>query len=80
MTILSPKVKANGDAFLTGGDITYADIYIVSILQYITGRLGLEPGSIDTFKNSPNFVKYQERVLNYPGIKTWIEKRPSLLY
>jgi glutathione S-transferase len=70
--------------FLVGKNLTYADIYVVSILDYITGRLTLEPGEFSnshpTHNYSACYLEYRKRVLNQPGIKKWIEKRPILPY
>ncbi|KAK9888704.1 hypothetical protein WA026_000933 [Henosepilachna vigintioctopunctata] len=55
--------------------LTWADIYFVAILDYLSF---LTEG--DIIKNYPHLNSVKNNVLNIPKIKEWVAKRPKLLF
>lgn len=55
--------------------LTWADIYFVSILEYCNGIMGH-----DIIENYPNLLELRAKIQEIPAIKQWIEKRPESDY
>lgn len=68
---LDAIVKENNGYFVDG-ELSYADLYFVSLLHYINFMIG---GNL--INNYPNLESLEKTVHNIPAIKTWIEKRPK---
>jgi glutathione S-transferase len=52
--------------------LTWADLFFVSLLT------GMEQwAGADALKNFPNLLNLKKKVLENPGIKKWVEKRPE---
>ncbi|CAG2063589.1 unnamed protein product, partial [Timema podura] len=64
-------VKNNGGYFV-GGKLTWADLYFVGLLDYLSGMVGH-----DLVEKYENLKALKEKVLAIPAIKAWIEKRPD---
>ena len=72
MKNLSEALKDNGGQWLVGSDMTYADIFMALLLNYIDEK---HPGVMES--KAPMLFKQKEKVLGQPKIKTWISKRPK---
>ncbi|XP_076656366.1 uncharacterized protein LOC143361011 [Halictus rubicundus] len=68
---LDARVKKNGGYFV-GGALTWADITFVSLLEYLNFMM-----KSDITENYENLKQLEEKVLNVPAIKSWVEKRPQ---
>ncbi|NP_001165918.1 glutathione S-transferase S2 [Nasonia vitripennis] len=69
---LEEQVKRNGGYFV-GGKLTWADLYFVSLLDMFNFR----SGEVDILKNKPHLKALEQKVLQLPNIKAWVEKRPK---
>ncbi|OXU20371.1 hypothetical protein TSAR_005884 [Trichomalopsis sarcophagae] len=69
---LEEQVKRNGGHFV-GGKLTWADLYFVSLLDMFNFR----SGEGDILKNKPHLKALEQKVLQLPNIKAWVEKRPK---
>nr|WCC58240.1 glutathione S-transferase [Pharsalia antennata] len=67
---LDAQVKKN-NGYLVGGRITWADIFAVSMLEYVSVL-----HKKDFISNFPNLLIVKENVLKVPNIKSWVDKRP----
>lgn len=63
--------KTNGSVFFVGNSVTLADLLVFHLLD---GLLQKTPTLLD---NHPKLKKNHEKVAEIPGIKKWLEKRPS---
>ncbi|KAB0792278.1 hypothetical protein PPYR_14237 [Photinus pyralis] len=61
--------KNNGH--LAAGKVTWADLYFIGILDYMNYMVGH-----NLIADCPNLQVMQKTVLNLPGIKEWVAKRP----
>jgi len=68
---LKKLFKKNGGQFV-GGKLTWADIYFVAILDYLSGMA--KEGLVGKY---PKLKALKEHVLALPVIKAWVEKRPD---
>nr|CAD7455974.1 unnamed protein product [Timema tahoe] len=64
-------VKNNGGYFV-GGKLTWADLYFVGLLDYLSSMVGH-----DLVEKYGNLKALKEKVLGIPAIKAWVEKRPD---
>nr|CAD7197724.1 unnamed protein product [Timema douglasi] len=64
-------VKNNGGYFV-GGKLTWADLYFVGLLDYLSEMVGH-----DLVEKYANLKALKEKVLGIPAIKAWVEKRPD---
>lgn len=64
-------LKDNGTGVLVGKDVTYADIYIGFMTEWLSAFL-----EFTEIQNYTNLLAHQKKILGLPGIKEWIEKRP----
>ncbi|GFG30356.1 hypothetical protein Cfor_10067 [Coptotermes formosanus] len=71
MSKLEEVVEKNNGYFV-GGKLTWADIYFVGILDYLSGM-----AKEDLVKKFPKLKALKEHVLAVPAIKAWVEKRPE---
>ncbi|XP_020630103.1 glutathione S-transferase-like isoform X1 [Orbicella faveolata] len=61
--------------FFMGEKLTYADIMY---FDFFNGFLAKgEPNVPEQLDKFPKLVEHYSRVLNVPGIKAWVEKRPK---
>ncbi|KAK5639828.1 hypothetical protein RI129_010639 [Pyrocoelia pectoralis] len=65
-----PLAKSKG-GYLAVGKLTWADIYFVATLESLCPSMGK-----NLIENCPTLQNLQKRILNLPGIKEWIAKRP----
>jgi len=74
LTLLEGLLKANhgGDHYFVGSDLTWADLAFVVFVEW-TGRAKVE----NPLAKFPKLHALQEKVLNQPKVKAWIEKRPK---
>ncbi|XP_045462158.1 glutathione S-transferase isoform X2 [Harmonia axyridis] len=66
------NVAKDNNGHFALGRLTWADLYFVSLLEYINFML-----KKDLIENRPNLIAVKNNVLNVPAIKEWIEKRPK---
>lgn len=71
---LDEQVKRNGGYFV-GGKLTWADLHFVSLLDMLNFR-----SDGDILKNKPHLKALEQKVLQLPNIKAWVEKRPKSDY
>nr|CAD7259031.1 unnamed protein product [Timema shepardi] len=64
-------VKNNGGYFV-GGKLTWADLYFVGLLDYLSEMVGH-----DLVEKYANLKALKEKVLGIPAIKAWVDKRPD---
>ncbi|KAK5639827.1 hypothetical protein RI129_010638 [Pyrocoelia pectoralis] len=62
--------KSKG-GYLAVGKLTWADIYFVAYLESMCTLMGK-----NLIENCPTLQNLEKRILNLPGIKAWIAKRP----
>jgi glutathione S-transferase len=55
--------------------LTWADLFLISVLTGVDHFIGA-----DVFKNYPNLLNLQKKVLEIPGIKKWVENRPKDIF
>ncbi|XP_018560948.1 glutathione S-transferase-like [Anoplophora glabripennis] len=65
-------VAKKNNGYLAVGRLTWADLFFVSMLDYINFM-----AKKDIIADSPNLQIVKENVLKIPNIKAWIEKRPK---
>ncbi|XP_011498494.1 PREDICTED: glutathione S-transferase-like [Ceratosolen solmsi marchali] len=68
---LDEQAKKNG-GYLVGGRLTWADIVLVSLLDYLNYM-----ATYDIIEKAENLKTIRDNVLAEPKIKMWIEKRPN---
>jgi glutathione S-transferase len=71
-------IVAKNGGYFVNGTLSYADIYFVSILEYIYGffeymEIKFERDLLEKFEN---LRKLNEKVRNIESIKKWIAARP----
>ena len=69
-----PRLEAiakSNNGHLAAGKLTWADIYFVALLDYLSFMVGKK-----LIADCPTLLKLEEKVLNLPGIKEWVAKRP----
>ncbi|XP_046392663.1 glutathione S-transferase-like [Ischnura elegans] len=71
MSRFDAQVKKNGGHFVNG-KLTWADIYVVAVFQFLQKFL-----KVDFVNDYTNMKALQDKVLNLPAIKSWVEKRPK---
>ncbi len=65
-------LKDNGGKFLVGGELTYADIGLATVLFGVANRFGE-----GWKKTAPELAAHMDSVYSLPKIKKWIEVRPK---
>lgn len=55
--------------------LTWADIFFVSFIEYFNFLLNHE-----VIANYPNLQLVEKNVVELPGIKAWLEKRPQNIW
>ncbi|XP_044753584.1 glutathione S-transferase isoform X2 [Coccinella septempunctata] len=65
-------VAKQNNGHLALGRLTWADLYFVSLLDYMNFML-----KKDLIENRPNLISVKNNVTNVPSIKEWLEKRPK---
>lgn len=68
---LNEQVKRNG-GYLIGGKLSWADIVLVAILDYLNFMAGH-----NIIEKAVNLKALEAKVLAQPGIKAWVAKRPK---
>lgn len=68
---LDAQVKTNGGYFV-GGALTWADLTFVALLDYLNGMM-----KSNIIEKYDNLKALQNKVLNLPSIKKWVETRPE---
>jgi len=66
------EVVQKNDGHFVGGKLTWADIYFVAVLDYLSGM-----AKEDLVEKCPKLKALKEQVLALPAIKAWVEKRPE---
>lgn len=66
------QVNKNGGYFY-GGRVTWVDLFFTSVMPYLDFTI-----DSDTLKDYPDLKELTKKVEAIPGIKKWIEKRPTL--
>lgn len=64
-------IKKNGSGVLVGPNVTYADIYVAFMVDWLTPIIQFQ-----NMADYPELVAHGKKILGLPGIKEWIEKRP----
>ena len=64
------RLIANGCGVIAGKDISYADLYLSTLLDFIG------PKKDEILKAYPNIVALDKRVRALPKVAEWIAKRP----
>jgi glutathione S-transferase len=70
LEILETRLVSNGSGWLAASGITYADLYLFTLL----GNLG-EKREL-ALANFPHVRKLEEAVKSHPLIAEWLNKRP----
>lgn len=68
---LDKQVKDNGGYFV-GGALSWADFTFVALLDYLNFM-----SKSNIIEKYDNLKALQEKVLNIPAIKKWVEKHPE---
>lgn len=68
-------IKKNGTGFLVGKKLTYIDIFLAFMIGQIRKTV-----KADYLEGNTDAEKYLQLVLNQPGIKEWVAKRPNTIY
>ncbi|XP_071440034.1 uncharacterized protein [Hetaerina americana] len=68
---LDAEVKKNSGHFVNG-KLTWADLYIVAVLQFLQAFM-----KMDFMDGNRNLKAINDKVMNIPSIKSWVEKRPK---
>ena len=71
MKNLAGTLKDNGGQWLVGSDLTYADLFMAQLLDFVDKK---HPGVMES--KAPVNFKHKEKVLALPKIKAHIAKRP----
>jgi len=66
------EVVTKNDGHLVGGKLTWADIYFIAMLDYMSVM-----AKEDLVEKYPKLKALKEHVLALPAIKAWVEKRPE---
>jgi glutathione S-transferase len=66
------KFTQKNNGYFALGRLTWADLFFVSLLKNVEQIAG-----VDVLKNHPNLLNLKKKVLELPGIKKWVEKRPE---
>ncbi|KAL9962499.1 hypothetical protein ACROYT_G031604 [Oculina patagonica] len=61
--------------FFLGDKLTYADIIFFDVFNNFLGKG--DPAVPEHLSKFPKLVEYYKSVLDVPGIKAWVEKRPK---
>lgn len=69
---LNEILKKNGTGVLVGNAVTYADIYVACMVEWISVFFDLTD-----MAEYPEIMAHRSKILGSPGIKEWIEKRPA---
>ncbi|XP_046392667.1 glutathione S-transferase-like [Ischnura elegans] len=65
-------VVAKNNGYLANGKLTWADLFFVSILDYLEAMM-----EMSFTEHYANLKALKEKVLALPAIKEWVEKRPK---
>lgn len=68
---LEEMARSNG-GYLVGGKLTWADIALISILEFINFRIGR-----DVIDKAEQLKALRRKIQGLPQIKAWIDKRPK---
>ncbi|KAI4484115.1 hypothetical protein M0804_007571 [Polistes exclamans] len=68
---LDAQVKTNGGYFV-GGALTWADLTFVALLYYLNYMM-----KSNIIEKYDNLTALEDKVLNLPSIKKWVETRPE---
>lgn len=69
------KVVQDNGGYFVNKQLTWADLYWVSILDYLEKMAG--QSLVDGY---PNLKALNDKVVDIPQIKAWIAKRPADVY
>lgn len=67
---LDSQVKNNG-GYMIDGKLTWADLVFVALLDYLNFM-----AKFDITEKYDNLTCLKKKILDIPGIKSWIERRP----
>lgn len=70
------KIVGENGGYFVGGQLTWADVFFVSI----SGYLQKMSGGLDFFNDYPNLKALKAKVVAVPQFKAWIAKRPASEY
>ncbi|CAG9865474.1 unnamed protein product [Phyllotreta striolata] len=70
---LEEQIK-NNNGYLAAGKLTWADLYLVGILDYLNWMLGK-----DLLEEAPQMKALYEKVRGIPEIKAYIDQRPKTM-
>ena len=71
LTQLESRLKSRGGQYFAGNQLTWADLQLFNILEFLKALLP-EPA-----ENFPLLKNLETRVGDLPNIKRWIEERPK---
>ena len=71
LTHLESRLKSRGGQYFAGNQLTWADLQLFNILEFLKALL---PAPAENF---PLLKNLETRVGDLPNIRRWIEKRPK---
>ncbi|XP_014472024.1 PREDICTED: uncharacterized protein LOC106743045 [Dinoponera quadriceps] len=72
---LDAQVQKNGGYFI-GGSLSWADLVFVGLLDYMNHMMDNQ----EIIEKYDNLKQLNQKVLEVPAIKSWIEKRPQVTW
>ncbi|XP_063230994.1 glutathione S-transferase-like isoform X2 [Bacillus rossius redtenbacheri] len=66
------ELVAKNGGYFVGGKMTWADVYFVGIVDYLSFMVGF-----DLLEKCPKLAALKRTVESVPSIKAWVDKRPS---
>lgn len=63
-------IEKNGNQFLTGADVTIADLMVLAQLRYFTKGVA-DHVPVDSLEKYPAIIAYMSRLYEVPQIKAW---------
>jgi glutathione S-transferase len=66
-------LKQNGSGVLVGKNVSYADIYVAFMVEWLSTFLELT----EKMSDYPELLGHQKKIMGLSGIKEWIVKRPA---
>lgn len=70
------KIVKDNQGYFVNGQLTWADIYFVSLWDYLEAM----SGNMDFTKDRPFLAGLKKKVLDNKEIQAWIAKRPPNAY
>ena len=71
MKLFESKLAKTNTGYLIGNGLTWADLYLSSILEW------LGPNKDAVLNNFPHLKAFEQKIRSLPRIAEWISKRPK---